>query len=326
MPILARVNFLRGRAPVIRPDVDRRRLDLVDVATGAPLPIFNGSVGSTTYVALSGLTGLRMAPRTFTEREYPGMDGARIEQIRRAPRDVVIPLFVEAKDQRILTHLDQLDELGQAMSYDFNDYATDEGTLDLVATGQDGSTRRLRCYYVDGLEGAEGFSASNATYWSMFDVKLRAVDPLWRGEPWTTPSIGLPTDDPFLSDDPADEWPRRLSPAIALGADMPLSIPGRVPSPASVELIGPASTTRVASPGGLDVTIGPIADGDVFLLETGRRKRALLNGVDAWEKVGTSPKWRPLPPGETTITVQMSGATAASHARVFGESLHESAW
>lgn len=325
MPILARVN-LRGRAPVIRADVDRRRLDFVDVATSTRLPIFDGSDGSTTYVSLSGLTGLRMAPRSFTEREYPGMDGARIEQIRRAPRDVVIPMYVEAKDQLILTHLEQLEDLAQGMSYDFNDYADDDGTLDLIATGQDGSTRRLRCFYVDGMEGAEGFSASNATYWSMFDVKLRAVDPLWHGEQWSTPSVGLPTPDPFLSDDPVDEWPRRLAPSVAIGADMPLSIPGKVPSPANIELIGPAASTHITSPRGLDVTIGAIGVGDVFVLETGRTKRALLNGEDAWTKVGTSPKWRPLAPGQTTISIEMSGATEASRARVYGDSLFESAW
>jgi hypothetical protein len=110
---------------------------------------------------------------------------------------------------------------------------------------------------------------------------------------------------------------------------MPLSIPGDVASPAIIELVGPAASTHITSPSGLDVTIGALSSGQTFILDTGRTKHAYLNGAEgpaSWQKVGVSPQWRPLAPGGTTISIVMSSATTDSRARVYGRALWEAAW
>jgi hypothetical protein len=157
-------------------------------------------------------------------------------------------------------------------------------------------------------------------------LELLAVDPYWHGLEWSTPVVTLPAADPFLSNNPADAFPRKLTPSIALGEEMPLLIPGDVASSAVVELIGPLTSALITSPAGLNVSVGALSAGQVFVLDTGRTKRALLNGVNAWDKVGQSPQWRPLAPGLTTISIEVADATSATAARVYGTSLWETAW
>ncbi len=241
-------------------------------------------------------------------------------------REAIIPLFV-IDDAGTGPHLDQLATVRSFMDYRATpDFAELEGTVDLRATGQGGDTRRLRCTYVDGMEGAEGASVGGGSNWSMFDVKLLAVDPYWHGVEWSTPVVQLPGAAPFLSNNAADGFPRQITASVAIGEDMTVRVPGDVPSPAVVELLGPADATVITSPSGLNVTIGALAAGEQFVLDTGRTKRALLNGVPAWELVGQSPQWRPLTPGSTTISVEVVGANDQTRARVYGTALWETAW
>lgn len=318
MPILARINVTSARTQ-IAVDLDRRRLDFASIDGENILDLGNSS-----FVVQSGITGLRVPPRQVTTQEFPGLDGARLSQVATSAREVVIPLFV-ASDEGVGPHLRQLAEVRSFMDYRSVDYGLNEGTLDLVASQQDGTTRTLRCIYVDGMEGAEGASAGSGGNWSIFDVKLLAVNPYWYGKGWTTPTVSLPESNPFLAND-APAHPLRLSSTVALGTDMPVFVPGDVPSSPIVELIGPATTTHITSSSGLDVTIGSLTTGQLFVLDTGRNRAATLDGVSAWNKVGTSPRFRPLAPGGTTISIEMTGATADSRARVYGDALWETAW
>lgn len=275
---------------------------------------------------LASAKGLDVPPRELQRDSVPGLPGSRLRSVRDLEREVFLPLLVSAdrEDWRGLNA--RLAEIRSFMDFrlDPNAFIEQEGSFDLVAT-TDGQERRLRCSYLDGMGGEYGEDTA-LPEWRMFGLSLLAVNPYWRGEQWSTPTVGLPTPAPFLSSNPADAWPRKLSPSVAIGADMPLSIPGDVPSPAGIELLGPSSSTHVTSPSGLDVTIGPLDADDVFVLETGRTKRALLNGEEAWGKIGQSPRWPALRPGQTTISITMTGASAASRARVYGDSLWETAW
>lgn len=324
MPIMVKVSGGKSAGSLgskIIP-IDDRRLDFRSLS-GSREVKWN-LAGPRSLSVLDKTLGLDVPPREVIRDRVPGLEGSRIRLIRTGEREVFLPLLVRSPDGDWRWVLDKLAEIRALQDYRQVDYVNEDGTFDLVARAR-GAERRLRVSYLDGMEGDYGQDTSLPEL-RIFPLRLLATDPYWYGEPWSTNQVTLPAPAPFLSNDPGDAFPRAITASVALGSDMPLVIPGDVPSPASIELVGPATETVITSPAGLNVTIGEIADGDTFRLDTGRRKSATVNGVDAWELVGASPQWRALPPGETTISVQVTGATEGTSARVFGSSLWETAW
>lgn len=319
MPILATIR--RSLPQFVMPDPDARRLDFVSIDGAEVLEWSDES-----WIIQSGIQGLQVPPRRIVTDEYQGLEGQRVRQVTTGPRTVILPFYVSSTDRQVASHLEQQARIRRFFDYRNVDVAEAEGTFDLVATQQDGiNRRRLRCLYVDGMEGLNGIRHGNGPSESTFDAKLLAVAPYWRGDAWTTPTVSLPSSNPFLAND-GPAHPLRLSSTVALGANMPLVVPGDIPSSPVIELIGPATVTHITSPAGLDVKVGELEDGDLFVLDTGRTKKALLNGEPAWQLVGASPKWRPLHPGSTTISIEMTGASSASRARVYGDAMWETAW
>lgn len=297
--------------------VDPRRLDFRSL-DGTDAIEWTGNE----WIIQSGIQGLDVPPRDVVTEAVPGMDGARLREIRTGTRSVVLPFFVYSADREQASHHAQLAQIRRHLDYRRVDYAAAEGTFDLVAVGA-GGERSLRCVYVDGMEGLAGVASGNGAYWSTFDTKLLAVQPYWVGVEWSTPTVTTGVGSPFVSN--AALWPRSISGSVALGQDMRVSVGGDVPSPPNVELDGPWTTAHITSPQGLDLTIGAVPSG-TLRIETGRRRRVTLDGVPAWHLVGDSPHWQPLPAGEAIISIALTGADASTSARVFGRSLWETAW
>lgn len=319
MPILADIfDQLTPSKPVVVVPIDDRRLEFESL-DGVDLISWSGGE----WIVRSGISGLDVPPRNVIRDTVPGLPGSRLIEIRDLEREVFLPVTTRPDDRDYRSNLKQLAMLRSFMDYRTSDYTAADGTFDLVAYSDSGR-RTLRCTYLEGLEGDYGADVMFSS-WRMLGITLLAVDPYWHGEQWSTPVVGLPTPQPFLSNDPAAH-PWGLAPSVALGTGMPVTVTGDVPSPAMIELIGPSTSTRISSPGGLDVTIGAVADGQVVTVNTGRRKQVLLDGVPAWTLLGDSPQWRPLPPGDTTVSIQILGASPATRARVYGTALWESAW
>jgi hypothetical protein len=217
----------------------------------------------------------------------------------------------------------QLARLRTVLDYRRVDYAALEGHADLVATSCDGAIRRLRVSYVDGAEGNYGDRGDG---WAIFALRWVAHNPYWRGDEWTTPLVGVASGEPFLSTNPADGWPRKLSASVAIGEGMPVPVRGDVPSEPVIDIIGPATSTHITSPSGIDVTVGAIAGGETFRLDTRRGVSPTLDGVEAWDLLSSAPRFAALPPGDTTISIIATGANSATRVRVWGDTLWESPW
>jgi hypothetical protein len=279
------------------------------------------------WIMQRGVTGLDMAPREIITQQDPDLDGAELIEIRTLPRNVMLPVMLNASDGSNITLRGNLDRLRGYFDYRTVDYAALEGTFDLVAVTPN-SLRRLRCIYSSGAEGEYTLSSVGGKHWQKYGIELLAVDPNWHGKQWSTPVVSLEDTTPFLSEDPTEGGLDEvfLTPTLALGQDMPVTIGGTVPSPATLDIVGPASSVHITSPNGLDVTLGAISAGQEVLLDTGRIKRLLVDGATNWDLLGDSPQWEPLPPGDAFITINMADATSASSARVYGDELWETSW
>ena len=312
MPLVA-----SGLPPAAAPArvIDLRRVEFVSLDGSR---VFDW--GGRECFVLAGWEGADLAaPDLLTARSGSGY--YRLDEIRSGMREMAFPVHLNAAN-----HLDLLGlkaSLRAFFAWRGVDYRGADGTFDVVAHNGYGGSRRLRCVYKSGMEGVYGHGDGS---WVTLPLVLLSVDPDWHGEPWSTPIVRLPISSPFLTTVGTRASPLRLTSSIALGTDMPVTVGGDIPSPVTVEIGGPATSTHITSPQGLDVTVGALTSGQTFRLETGRRKRALLNGVSAGSLLSSGPQWRPLPPGGASISVEVTGATSETWARVFGESLWETPW
>lgn len=317
MPILATVERLpvMPQAPADEPPcrIDFRSLD------GSEWIQCDGSE----WINQARLYGVDSPPREVVRDRVPGLPGSRLRQINDLEREVIVPLMVRPQSRTCRAVREALARLRRAADYRRVDYAAAEGHMDLVATSGSGVVRTLR---VSLLEGMEGTYEGRGPGWAVFALRFVAHDPYWHGEDWTTPVVRIPESDPFLSTNPAHVWPRRLSPSVALGADMPVEVKGDIPSAPSVEIVGAASSTLITSSTGLHVAVGAIPSGQTFRLATYRTVSATLQGAQAWDLLGSAPVWMPLMPGDATISVVAQDATPSTAARVYGPSLYEAAF
>lgn len=346
MPLLA--------TPVVNPagqvDVsvrEDRRLDFWSV-DGSDQLQWDGTGtrdgGSGEYIAQGGITGLEIGPRVIVADDVQGLPGQRLREIKQGPRTVVLPVFVISNDLSTVTHLAQLARIRGFMAYHRLDYVTAEGTFDLVATAKDrfGADRQrfLRCLYVSGAEGDLGWSqGAGGPYFTQYPLQLLAVQPYWRGSPWTTGIVTVAASAPFLTDVAGAVFPRQLSPSVALGQNMTVRVGGDAPSAVVVDITGPAGIgTAITSPQGLNITLtqalpaGQDLHIDTGSVLSGRRKQVTVDAhggsgpVAAWQMVGGSPVWQPLPAGDSLISVVVTGATPATSAEVHGVSMWETPW
>jgi hypothetical protein len=301
---------------------DTRRLDFRSL-TGDVL-----SWTDTSWIARDGVEGLHMPPREVVRGQVPGLTGSLLQEVREVERTVTLPVFVGSDDGHT-AHLDQLARLEAFLDVTGVDYQAESGTFDLVATSASG-VRSLRCVYLEGWEGAEGSDASGS-WWASFGLRLLAVDPYWHGTPWSTATLRIPAPLGWMSwadGTYTTAWPGEISLARVIGSDIPVDVQGNAPSWVALEVVGPCSSFRVQTSSGLDVSlVGGLTAGETMAVNTDPRARDVtFNGVRDWARVAPGDRWEPMLPGAPSVTLTMANATAASSARLFGESLYKRAW
>lgn len=316
MPILGLLPVLPGPPAVVDPFADTRQLALRSL-DGENLIPFTGAE----FIAQWGMQGMDVPPRDVVLDEVPGMDGARIADVKIGARTVLLPIWF-GSDSDHIDYLNRRDGLRALFNYRGVDLRSVDGSFDLVATSRDGTVERsLRCMYVSGMDG-DWQRDTTGSYWESVGLNLLACRTYWYGEPWTTPTVRLPAAAKWFG-----QFPPQLSSSRALGGPFQLNVPGDVPSWARIDLVGPATTVTLTAPG-LSVSIpAGLGTGERATVVTSPRGRtALFEGVKDWARIGAVTRWQPLPPGPTSITVVMTGATSVSSAVVSGDALYESPW
>lgn len=299
-------------APEQCPTLTLRTLDGGDVM---PLGVYG-------YVVRAQCQGLDLAPREVVRRRVPGMSGSRIVSVDDLERVVRLPLWLSSTDGRIRSVLTSLARIDEMADWRGLDYVTAEGTFDLVATDPDvNGARYLRVTYVDGMEGDYDTSTAYPG-WRIFGLTLLAVDPDWIGDEWSTPVLRIPTLMPFLtaSTQILPFGAKLVNQLSTIGSETLVRVGGNLPAHPLIEVTGPATSVHATGPDGMDVTLGAVTAGQTVVLDTGRRKRLLLNGAVAPASLlGAWPKWGTgLVPGDARITIDVVGPGLATTARVYG--------
>lgn len=284
--------------------------------------VFEGD-GSSSYLVLDDTFGIDYPPLEIVTERFPGLNGSRLTDINVLERDIQLTLWIEPESQDWRDMLALLEDFRALARHWGKDYRNLDGTFKIGSSSR-GRNRTMTVVYLAGLEG-DYQQFADFGKWKALPLKLRAVDPFWYGQEWSSPLVSIASAQPFLaSSGPAH--PLRLSSANAIGSGMPVTVTGTVPSDPIIELFGTSASTHVKSDAGLDVTIGSLTSTDKYVLNTGRHRASLLNGVNDWTKVGRAAKWRPLSPGQTSIDIVVSSADETTRARVYGREVFDAPW
>lgn len=268
------------------------------------------------FFDLDGVEGLDLPPREVIRDSVPRMDGTRLREIRIGERQVFLPLFLSSQSSH-LAYLTNRDELARLFNHRRVNLRETDGTFDLVARSARGE-RYLRCTYLDGMPGSRSTDSSGSA-WEALGLTLLACRPYWYGEPWKTPIIKKPGNVAWFG-----TWPGQLSSSRAIGAGIPINVAGDVPSFATVDLVGPATSVTVTAPGlSVSIPAGLAAGEPAKIVTSDRGRTALFGGVKDWSRVAPTDRYEPLQPGLTEISIVMAGTTSNSLAQVSGPTLFE---
>lgn len=180
------------------------------------------------------------------------------------------------------------------------------GQSRLVCTFQNGQIWDLPFDYNSGLEG-DGTQSSDSH--SRNTLSLTAPQPFWVSRQAVQVRVAAPTDaEADLVEDLA-ELP--VAPSTVLG-DITVNNPGDVAAPITWIIRGPADSASISFRGSGFTYDAEIADGDEIRI-TSKPVRVLnLAGDNVYDQLGPAPKFRLLPPGQTTLQLQMANATGAA--------------
>jgi hypothetical protein len=187
---------------------------------------------TTGMVALVGKRGRFMAPVEVAADAVVGSDGTRVRGVRFADREIVLPVGFTGTSHTAM----------RAAVHNWQPWLNPRngpGRLQVTVSYQSGgstvtwSTRSIACYYVGGLEGAEG---EDDTTGSMLKAMLvfRAVEPFWEELPGESKSFPLSpgTESDFTAgtvrtvtnNGDVDTWPLWTITTDAYGITGPITI------------------------------------------------------------------------------------------------------
>lgn len=259
--------------------------------------------------ALTGnVAGHILPPYEVISDVVPGLDGARFRAIRATSRVISIPMWIEGPDRP--SYRSRVRDLIRAV-------APDEGRFGwLEFTEMDGSRRRIRCIYQNGLQGVEDVSNGGRVWWR-FVLEFTALDPWWYGDT-VTQEIAYVGPVPFFPT-------LRLSTSQVLGS-ITLFNEGEISVYPRIVIDGPGTNIQVTYPNGdvLAFTGAVPVDSQLVIVSAPGQQSITLDGASWWDHLTEQAALSPVPPGESVMTVQMTGADANSHITVEHEPRYRS--
>lgn len=272
------------------------------------------------FVIMEGLTGIDLLDREPVLSQRAFVDGALLSELKVGVRNPFVPILIWS-DGSHEAFLDLADRLASFAQHRRVDLTSTDGVFDLVATSIRGE-RSLRVSYLSGWAGEYSGEMASA-HWLKAGFQLLAAAPYWRGAAWGTPTIRPASDAGWFG-----TFPGELSSSVAFSRPMEIIVGGDGPTFAQVEVAGPADTVSIDAGDGFSVELpGGLVAGEIFTLDSDlRRPSVLVNGVDAWDRVGPGFRTEAFLPGVATVTIGVTGTSIQSSARVFGVNQHERPW
>ena len=235
-------------------------------------------------------------------------DGGVFRHAKRGIRTVDLPITVIGSDRaNVQTKLRRLSKITQHTS----------GPLTIQAQYSDGVRLSLEAYYVGGAEGQWGSSAGKM--WSKIVLSLQAPDPYWESttvEQFTITQAatgrGLL---PQLSK-------LKISSSQALGTIL-IDNAGDVSSYPTYRIIGPLTDLTISSNGASFAFAEEVEAGETIFVNTETGEVYDQNGTNRYSMLAPAPKLFRIPTGESSLSINGSGATEDTRIDVYYQLKYE---
>lgn len=253
-----------------------------------------------------GVDGRFMPPVDLIKDRIPGQAGARLREVQVGEREVTLPVTVFGAGEEGLR-----DRVRQLL----REFDPTRGPGILRCTAVDGTMRELECTYKDGLRGRE-FAGETGVRWQRMVLVLEAHAPFWQDTNPTDLTYRAASSGPFLS---AQFLPVKLTSDTLLGTQVLTNDGDRDAFPVFT-VRGPATRFTLANDTtGQSLTYeAALADGDVLTIDTRpfRKTVRLANGTNRYDQLAIGGALWSLPPGPSSIRLDLTGSTAASFVTV----------
>ena len=190
-----------------------------------------------------------------------------------------------------------------------------QGKATLQATYEDGSVWYLETYYAGGGETTFGTTAND--HFCQWDLILRAPQPFWQSDqPFSVSIIQDSTTRGLLAgSSPKSLAFLRVKTSQAFGT-VTVTNDGDVDAPAKWVVNGPSTllTIQKADGTGFTYTTAMLST-DTLYIDCEAGTVVDQNGVNKYAGLGTAPKLFSLPPGNSTLTITVSGSSSATKVR-----------
>ncbi|WP_328377046.1 phage tail family protein [Streptomyces sp. NBC_00440] len=253
-----------------------------------------------------GATGLDLPPYTVYMDDSPNLDGSIVRGSRAVARQVLLPLFVYGIDRKTLRQFKA--KLAQALNPKLG-YAV------LTFIEQDGEPRRLKCYYIGGMEGNEAVGTAGFT-WTSYGIQLTAADPYFYGDTAVAANWSFGTDQPFLGD---PFLPLTLSMGTTSQGALTINNPGDIEAWPVWEITGPLKRFRFTGPDGTSFGIpdqpagmDALAAGRILTVDCRPGYKTLSDdkGKIYFPLLSANPSLWSVPPGTSTAQADLLAGSA----------------
>ena len=190
-----------------------------------------------------------------------------------------------------------------------------QGKATLTATYEDGSVWYLDTYYAGGGETTFGSTAND--YFCQWDLIMRAPQPFWQSDaPFQVSIIQDSTTRGLLAgSSPKSLAFLRIKTSQAFGS-VTVYNDGDVDAPAKWIVNGPSTLLTIQKSDGTGFTYTTaMLSTDTLYIDCEAGTVVDQNGVNKYAGLGSAPKLFSLPPGSSTLTITVSGASSATKVR-----------
>jgi hypothetical protein len=259
-----------------------------------------------------GASGLDMPPFELHADDSPNLDGSIYRGSRAVARQILLPVFVYGVDRKTLTSFKR--KLASALN-------PKNGFCVLTFIEQDGAARRIKCYYVNGMEGNESVDTSGFD-WVSYGIQLTAVDPWFYGDTEEVADWTFGTPLPFLGN---PFFPIKLSTGTPASGQLIVNNPGDIEAWPVWTITGPLKSFKFTGPDGSSWGI-PAAAGGADVLANGRTLtvdsrpgyKTITDdlGTNYFPLMSANPNFWSVPVGTSTIQADLVAGSGTPSVKV----------
>lgn len=240
--------------------------------------------------------------------ESPAVAGAFWRGVRTLPRDLFIPVVITRQNR------DDVLELRRQLIRALNPM---NGECVVSSAWPDGSVRRIRCRYVEGMDAGEQGPGNMGVTAMRYGLRFMADDPYMYGDEIVTTWSLAPQTRTELPMPGADGMYEVVSSPLLGGGGVTIFNPGDVDAYPTWSFTGPftqivATNATTGKSFTIDYTAASGSNRLDLVTDPGTSYLVDESGQNRWNTLTAGYKLWPLRGGDNEINISFAGATAAS--------------